>query len=244
MPCYTKFTVNANDFPANLEKLLRKPKNQNAVEHPLAPYVATNLIPKEDISVLMLQDFNLLCTKYLCNDPSRFSEFFGMYIAIPHIWASPLSTYYVEVLLKNNYQIKNAELGSDLILMPEERPRYLSFVHEYLHAVFNHLPENTISEIEQSALDSYSSIDALLSFIGLKREEVYTKSWPKRLMLFDLTRQKRLRCLDEFIAHFFTTNRRGQRYSPECLPEAFKKTLSDVGYNIRNPPEQFLIRQP
>lgn len=237
VPSYKRFIVNANSLPADLGALLEKPKE--LADHPLSPYVNSGLIPNADIAVFLLQDFNWFYNCYLAEDSKQFYACEGAYCAIPHVWATPISFYYVGTLLRGIYSIKKDELCDDMIIMPMEDPRYLSFVHEYLHAVFNRLPEKTIEKIDESAVDSYTSIDGLLRFTGLKRKQVLETAMP-RAMLFDLPWRKRLRCLDEFIAHYFTTDRGIDRNNPEYLPEQFKNDLSAIGYNMFNPPDVHL----
>lgn len=236
---YELIKLGRNRTPAVLIKRLDITTYVEEGKPLLHPFVEESLIP-ESLDLILIRDWDWF---YAIATNAK-TLFFGpnaWYVSKQHCWAETENK--ALSMLEQEANIKT----SRAILMPNRRKiDYWGLIHELLHDVFNHLPEEQRRKILESARASYHDLSDMLDITMLNitrfmyREHV-AQSYKRRTagqkgpyLLIDLSEREQLQCVDEFISSLFAdVSEYGRR---QHLLERFKETLREVGYKVDSAP--------
>jgi hypothetical protein len=216
-------------LPKELSDRLIAPEGVDLREPLLKPFVREGIVmPSVDIVAMNVQRFYLeVMSNY--NPFCVFNECCGLYVSKNNYYCSDEILIDMIKKLKNDYNIDLSEV----ILIRRNKPNYFTVVHEYLHAFFDHLPE----EKRNMLVNSIKSYDQLPILLHLTHLNTFNFNWPDKTSIYTLDKLERsnqLYCVDEIISSFF--DHREQVIAP-VLPQFFIDAMEKVGYNMTNPPE-------
>ena len=130
------YRFGSNGIPEGLARKLVIPEHINPDEHPLKSYIHQDLITS-DLDLVLLEDLNGFY-QILTENPFGFlSSCRGLYIAKDHAWISHEHYEKTCKVLKDEYGL-NIQRA---LLLPQERVDYWTMIHEALHDVFYHIPQ-------------------------------------------------------------------------------------------------------
>ena len=231
-------------LPKELSDRLIAPEGVDLREPLLKPYVREVIsMPAVDIAAIDLQRFYLELMQD-SNPWCIFNHCSGLYVSKKHLYASGELADDTIKKLKKDYKIDLPE-----VILIGEKPEYFALVHEYLHSIFNHLPE----EKRNHLLNSMKSNAQFSRALSLTHMNISYFDWPRKIekeggklmsqfkptdhiyTLDKLEKKDQLMCIDEIIAYFYTTKRPTNR---KALPSELTTAMNRVGYKTRNPPEE------
>lgn len=228
--------------PKELSDILQTPEQIDLSKPLMQPYVRKEMAAHPiDIAVIDLQRFYIELMQS-DNPWCIFNTIGGLYVAKNSLYAEGEIADNTIKKLKKDYGI---ELPKVILL--EKEPKYFTLVHEYLHLIFNYLPEEKINILLNSMNGNVGLSRALsstafnTSYFNWPKEveEEYFKLWKQgkptdHLYTLDkLERKDQLQCIDEIIAHFYTT----KRPSWQALPSELKTAMKKIGYKTTNLPK-------
>lgn len=230
-------------LPKELSDILQTPAGIDLSKPLLQPYLRKEIAaPSIDIAVIDLQRFYIELVRDF--DPwCVFKYLEGMYVSKKHKYASGALAKKTIQKLKKDYDINLSQ-----VILIGETSGYFTLVHECLHTIFNHLPE----EKTDILLNSMKSNAGLSRALSLTHMNISYFDWPRKIekecskllrkgestehlfTLDKLEKEDQLMCIDEIIAYFYTTRRPKYR---KALPSELTIAMRTVGYKTTNLPE-------
>lgn len=233
------FVLEEKGIPEGLKRKLRIPKHIRLEDNFLFPYVKEELIPK-NLEVILFKKWMNFCYRFL-GKTDLLSKIVCPWSGFYFDEDSYPKKYYerINTIMKHDdgSEIKKA------ILLPKKAD-YWTMIHELLHGSWALLNDEQKEKIFYSVNESGSTEEGFKFMLRvLPFEEIFSLKWKNGesdkkkgyLSFIDLTEGSQLHLIEELISHFFTNTEVKNRW--QCLSPLLQKSLGEIGYNMKNPPE-------